>query len=61
MNVAGCQGGISATGRSLVERRHLSLSVIKCNSNLLHLHCLDGRGQTKKEGRKERKKLTFFL
>jgi hypothetical protein len=50
-------GTVSATGRSLVQRSPtervcVSLSVIRCNNNPLHLQWLGRRDQTKK-GRKE--------
>jgi uncharacterized protein YsxB (DUF464 family) len=66
VNVVCCQVDVSATGRSLVQRRPsecvcvcVSLSVITCNNNLLHLRRVRIRGQTKTERKEERKKVTW--
>jgi hypothetical protein len=51
VNVLRCQVEVSVTDRSLVQRsptEYVSFSVIRCNSNPLHLQWVGRRGQTKK-------------
>ena len=61
VNLCTVQVAFSATGRSLVQRSAtdsvcvcVSLSVIRCNNNLVHLHGVGRRGHTKEEINKER-------
>jgi hypothetical protein len=54
VSVVCCQVEVSATGRSLIQSSPtecvcVSLSVIKCKNNPLHLQWVRRRGQTKKE------------
>jgi hypothetical protein len=55
VSVMCCLVGVSATGRSLVQRNPtecVSLSVIRCNTNHLRLQGVGRRGQTKKKLKK---------
>ena len=60
-SVVWCQVDVYATGWSLVQGSPtdcvcMSLSVIRCNIDLLHLHWAGRRGRTKKERKRERNK-----
>jgi len=65
VNVVCYQIEVSAKGRFLVQRSliecvfFVSLSVIRCNSNRLHLQWQGRRRQAKKERKKERKSGTL--